>query len=104
MWARLGSGKCGISEIEYTGKCEIMGMSEKRPEIFMTAVLVFENVWYEEATFPSTGTVPIRIFPGCNTGLNHNYILDGRNASEVNIFEIKLSVCALTHFTMTEYH
>lgn len=58
----------------------------------------------KKATFPSTSKVPIRIPPGCNTGLSHNYILDGKKASEVNIFEIKLSVCALTQFTMTKYY
>lgn len=49
MWARLESGKSGVSEIEYTGKCEIMGMSGKRQVISMTAILVYEdkNVWYE---------------------------------------------------------
>lgn len=56
------------------------------------------------ATSPSISKVPIRILPWCNTGFNHNHILDKRNASEVNIFEIKLSVSALTQFTMTKYH
>lgn len=51
----------------------------------------------KQATSPSTDKGPIRILPGCNTDLNNNYILDGRNTSEVKIFEIKLSVCALTH-------
>lgn len=43
MWARLESGKCGVSEIKYTGKCEIMGMSGRRQEILMTAILVYED-------------------------------------------------------------
>lgn len=49
MWARLESRKCVVSEIEYTGKCEIMGMSGKRQDMLITAVLVYEdkNVWYE---------------------------------------------------------
>lgn len=49
MWARLESGKCEGLEIEYTGKREIMGMSGKRQEILMIAILVYEdkNVWYE---------------------------------------------------------
>lgn len=44
---KLGSGKCGVSETEYTRKCQIMGMNGKRQEILMTAVLVYENknVW-----------------------------------------------------------
>lgn len=49
MWARLESGKCEGLEIEYTGKREIMGISGKRQEILMIAILVYEdkNVWYE---------------------------------------------------------
>lgn len=49
MWARLKSGKWGVSEIEYTGNHEIMGMSGKRQEILTTTTLVYEdkNVWYE---------------------------------------------------------
>lgn len=50
MRARLERGKYGVSKTEYTGKHEIMGMTGKRQEILMTAILVYgdKNMWYEE--------------------------------------------------------
>lgn len=38
----------------------------------------------------SQAEIPIRRPARCNTAVSHITILDGRNVSEVNIFEIKL--------------
>lgn len=43
----------------------------------------------------SQAEIPVRRPAGRNTAVSHTTVLDGRNVSEVNIFEIKLSVCAL---------
>lgn len=51
-----------------------------------------------------TGEIPVRRPAGRNTALSHINILDGRNVSEVNVFEIKLSVCAFAQFSVTKYH
>lgn len=52
----------------------------------------------------SQAEIPVRRPAGCNTAVSHTTILNERNVSEVNIFEIKLSVCAHAQFTVTKYH
>lgn len=58
----------------------------------------------KKVTFVSQAEILIRGPAKCNTVVSHITTRDGTNVSEVNIFEIKLSVCALAQFTVTKYH